>query len=107
MSRRSLWWKGRESENLTEIETNILANRVRQRKREIQCYTRSGLQKQGRTWHIVPRNYSSKVGLIHLNEERNLENEGKEEKEKVKMIDRAEGLISFSVDVGTRCSSGS
>ena len=26
----------------------------------------AGWQKQGHTWHIVPRNYSSKVGLIDL-----------------------------------------
>ena len=26
----------------------------------------TGWQKQGHTWHIVPRNFSSKVGLIDL-----------------------------------------
>ena len=31
----------------------------------------TGWQKQGHTWHIVPRNYSSKVGLKDLMDEKN------------------------------------
>ena len=42
----------------------------------------AGWQKQGHTWHIVPRNYSTKVGLIDLIMEKNW---GKEEKSRRKM----------------------
>ena len=44
-----------------------------------------GWQKQGHTWHIVPRNYSSKVGLIDLIIEKN---RGKEEKKRGKWKNR-------------------
>ena len=38
---------------------------------------RAGWQKQGHTWHIVPRNYSTKVGLIDLIMEKKWVEEGK------------------------------
>ena len=44
---------------------------------EVQVYMGSGWQKQGHTWHIVPRNYSTKVGLIDLIMEKNWGNEEK------------------------------
>ena len=47
----------------------------------------AGWQKQGHTWHIVPRNYSTKVGLIDLIMEKNW---GKEEKSRRKM-EKSEG----------------
>ena len=50
-----------------------------------------GWQKQGHTWHIVPRNYSSKVGLIDLIMEKIRE---KEEKNRRKM-EKSEALIGF------------
>ena len=54
-------------------------------------YVQSGWQKQGHTWHIVPRNYSSKVGLIDLIMEKIRE---KEEKNRRKM-EKSEALIGF------------
>ena len=47
----------------------------------------SGWQKQGHTWHIVPRNYSTKVGLKDLIIEKNW---GKEKKSRRKM-EKSEG----------------
>ena len=45
-------------------------------------YPLAGWQKQGLTWHIVPRNYSTKVKLIDLIIEKKW---GKEEKSRRKM----------------------
>ena len=46
-----------------------------------------GWQKQGHTWHIVPRNYSTKIRLIDLIMEKNW---GKEENSGRKM-EKSEG----------------
>ena len=58
---------------------------------EIRTKLQSGWQKQGHTWHIVPRNHSSKVGLIDLiiGKIREIEEKNRRKTEKSK------GLIGF------------
>ena len=57
----------------------------------LRVYACAGWQKQGHTWHIVPRNHSSKVGLIDLiiGKIREIEEKNRRKTEKSK------GLIGF------------
>ena len=65
----------RKTDELVTLGHNMVADRW------------AGWQKQGHTWHIVPRNYSTKIGLIDLIMEKNW---GKEEKSRRK-IEKSEG----------------
>ena len=58
-----------------------------------QSSVRLGCQKRGHTWHIVPRNYSLKVGLKDYIKKKIERMRGKEEEKK------SEELMGFNVEL--------